>query len=214
MRRSCSQLGRCQSAETLTLLGFGKTVTYDTVVNDDLGMRFNGVGMGPMAGLKPLIFWVMLFLFVFVDFAAVSAMQQMRSGHRCLVFCQCVGIRIPILLLHYRNSRRAVPSYCNLSTKSRSVQGLGFQKLRNQFHETPLLSYVDIVVPRARMRMKSCSSLQHRRAFAPIVATPQLQMAHEELLVPPTRSLRVAKCLLITAVLPLSAGCNVHPRRA
>eukprot|EP01052_Picozoa_sp_SAG31_P015055 SAG31_NODE_956_length_10790_cov_34.583107_8_plen_394_part_00 len=55
-----------QSAQTLTLLGFGKTVDYDTVVNDDLGMRFNGVGMGPMAGLKPLVFWVMLFLFVFV----------------------------------------------------------------------------------------------------------------------------------------------------
>ena len=55
-----------QSAESLSLLGFGKTVNYDTVVNDDLGIRFNGVGMGPAAAIKPVIFWVMLFLFIFV----------------------------------------------------------------------------------------------------------------------------------------------------
>lgn len=55
-----------QSAESLALLGFGKTINYDTIVNDDLGRRFNGVGMGPMASIKPLVFWVMLFLFIFV----------------------------------------------------------------------------------------------------------------------------------------------------
>ncbi len=54
------------SFQSLSLLGFGKNVNYDVIVNDNKGIRFDGIGMGPLAWLKPLVFWMLLFLLVFV----------------------------------------------------------------------------------------------------------------------------------------------------
>ena len=54
------------SFQSLSLLGFGKTVNYNDIVNDNKGMRFDGIGMGPSSALKPLVFWMLLFLLVFV----------------------------------------------------------------------------------------------------------------------------------------------------
>jgi hypothetical protein len=52
--------------QTLALLGFGKNVGYDTLVNDQIGPRFDGLGMGNFAMVKPIMFWVLLFLLVFI----------------------------------------------------------------------------------------------------------------------------------------------------
>ena len=54
------------SMSSLSLLGFGKQLGYDEIVSDSRGIRFAGVGMGPLGGIKPIIFWVLLGLFVFV----------------------------------------------------------------------------------------------------------------------------------------------------
>ena len=54
------------SINSIGLLGFGKQLGYDDIVNDGRGLRFAGAGMGPMGGIKPFIFWVLLGLFVFV----------------------------------------------------------------------------------------------------------------------------------------------------
>ncbi len=54
------------SFQTLFLLGFGKSVDYDDVVNDNLGVRFDGVGLGKFAQVKVGMFWVLLVIFIFV----------------------------------------------------------------------------------------------------------------------------------------------------
>jgi hypothetical protein len=54
------------SFKTLGLLGFGKSLGYDSLVNDDLGSRFDGFGMHVFSFLKPIIFWVLTFLLVWV----------------------------------------------------------------------------------------------------------------------------------------------------
>ena len=54
------------SFTTLGLLGFGKSLGYDSLVNDGLGARYDGLGMHILGFIKPVIFWVLIFLLVWV----------------------------------------------------------------------------------------------------------------------------------------------------
>ena len=54
------------SFSTLGLLGFGKSLGYDSLVNDGLGARYDGLGMHIFGFIKPVIFWVLIFLLVWV----------------------------------------------------------------------------------------------------------------------------------------------------
>jgi hypothetical protein len=67
------------SMSSLSLLGFGKQLGYDEIVSDSRGIRFAGVGMGPLGGIKPIIFWVLLGLFVFVIPNIVSCLLSLAD---------------------------------------------------------------------------------------------------------------------------------------
>jgi hypothetical protein len=55
-----------RSFQTLALLGFGKDLTYSTFVNDERGQRFDGIGLHQFKVVKPLVFWILVFLLVWI----------------------------------------------------------------------------------------------------------------------------------------------------
>ncbi len=51
---------------TMGLLGFSKSLGYGQLVNDELGYRFDGLGLHVFGWVKPIIYWVLTFLLVWI----------------------------------------------------------------------------------------------------------------------------------------------------